>query len=88
MVEITKMLDGVWKRKSNSDQNSLKNVPEKTDIIRSPDRRKEKRYSWSPGKSDLGFDVKIFDTPKESKMGNTRVRPKSYAEPSIDPGDF
>ena len=87
MVEITKMLDGVWKRKSVD--GDFRRTSEKSDTKKSPDRnsKKEKRYSWSPGKTDLEFNVKSLDVDVPSKSGSTqRVRPKSYAEPSGDLG--
>lgn len=82
MVEITKMLDGVWKRKSIDDE--LKRVPKSSDSKKLPDRsaKKEKRYSWSPGKTDLEFNVKHVDVDGDKRNGNGRVRPKSYAEPT------
>jgi len=87
MVEITKMLDGVWKRKSVDDDFKRPEKPT-SDTKKSPDRnlKKEKRYSWSPGKTDLEFNIKSLVVDEPGRNSPTRVRPKSYAEPSGDLG--
>ena len=74
------MLDGIWTRSST--ENTSEILP---DVIEEENlTRREKRFSWSPGKNE-DFNVKDITltdavSPRNSR---NRSRPKSYAEPSV-----
>ena len=74
------MLDGIWTRTST--ENTSEILP---DVIEEENlTRREKRFSWSPGKNE-DFNVKDITltdavSPRNSR---NRSRPKSYAEPSV-----
>ena len=87
MLEITKMLDGVWKRKSFDDStNHAAPVESRSNNL----SKKEKRNSWSPGKHAPEFNITDVnlgdDVQKRHDHNGNRARPKSYAEPSSDLG--
>ena len=78
------MLDGIWTRNSSENTSDIQNhiLP---DVLEEENiSKREKRFSWSPGKNE-DFNVRDITLSDEMSPRNSknRSRPKSYAEPSV-----